>query len=266
VLARIGLLFFVITGLCAAAFTLGGAASAQGDGQIGIPQEHPLALALKFRQELGLNSDQVAHLQEMMVSFTQEFAPIRQKADSIQHRMQELQQSGKQDPEAGKALQREADGLGESAKPLFEKYAQSAMQLLTPEQREKLSKLADAHSQQAKPQDFVMMFVMEHREQLGISPQQFTKLQYLQADFIRAFAPIREQAEMLGMEAQEKFGKAGKEPPPEFRQQMEGIQKKVMQLQGQFSERAVKEVLQPNQRAMLEEMLRGDHRPGQPGG
>lgn len=258
-------MFVIIAGLCAGAFTLGGASAAQGDTG-GIPPEHPIALALRFRQELGLSADQVSHLEEMRASFAREFAPIRERSESIQHRMQELQQSGKQDQDAARALQREAEELGNQAKPLFERYMGSVVQLLTPEQREKLGKLADAHSHQQEGPVFVLMFAIESRERLGINPQQFTKLQFLQADFIRAFAPLREQMEMLQIEVQEKFGKEGKEPTPEYKGRAEAIQKKVMELQTQMSERAMKEVLLPNQRAMLGELLRGEHRSGQNGG
>ena len=259
---RITLTFVVIAVLCAGAFTLGGTAAAgQGDAS-GVPAEHPVSLALRFRQELGLSGDQTAQLEQMRGAMAKEFAPIREMADSIQRRMQALQQSGKQDPEAGRNLQREAEELGSKVKPLFERYAQSVFQLLSPEQREKLGRLAEAHAHESDGRDFVMMFVMQAREQLGINPQQFTKLQYLQADFIRAFAPLREQMEMLQMEAQQKFGRAGQEPPPEFRGRMEALQRKVKELQSQFSERAVKDVLQPDQRTKLEQLLGGGHRSG----
>lgn len=266
-LARITLMLFVIAGLCAGAFTLGSKATAgQGDAS-GIPPEHPVALALRFQQELGLSPDQVTKLDQMREAMAKEFAPFREQADSIQHRMQELQQSGKQDDEATKNLQRKAQELGAKMQPLFERYGQSLAQLLSDEQKEKLGKLAaEAHAHESQGQDFVMMFVMQSRERLGISPQQFTKLQYLQSDFIRAFAPLREQMEMLQMEVQEKFGKAGKEPAAEYRERGGGIQKKIMELQAKFSERAIKEVLDPNQRAMLEELLRGQHRSTPNGG
>ncbi len=258
--ARISLMFVVIAGLCSAAFTLGSTA-AQGDPS-GIPQEHPIALALRFHNELGLNQDQKSKLESLKGEIAKEFAPLRQQAEGIQRRMEELQKSGSQDQEKGKALQREAAALGEKIKPVMERFAQAAAQLLTPEQREKLMRLSEAHGKQGDPREFVLMFMMQAREQLGINPQQFTKLQYLQADFIRAFAPMREQMEMMQMAAHEKFGKEGKEPPPEFMQQVQGLQMKVKQLQAQFSERAVKDVLEPNQRAKLGELLGGGHQSG----
>lgn len=251
-------MFIVIAGLCAAAFTLGGAAATVQGESTGIPDGHPVGLALRFRQELGLSGDQIAKFEELQRGMARDFAPVKERADSIQRRMQELQQSGKQDPAAGAALQREAEGLGDLAKPIIEKYAHAAGEILSPEQREKLMRLSEAHGQQGDPRQFVLMFIMQAREQLGINPQQFTKLQFLQADFIRAFAPVREQMEMTQMEAQQK-------PTPEIGQRMEALQHKVQELQAQFSERAMKEVLQPNQRAKLGELLGGEHRPGQGG-
>ena len=259
--ARISLLFVVTAGLCAGAFSLGGASSRQGDA-MGIPAEHPIALALQFRQELALSGDQVARLQELRGKMAKEFAPLRERAESIQHRMQELQRSDKPDPAVGKGLQQEQEELAASLRPLLERYAQSVAEMLTPEQREKIMRLSEAHSPASEDRKFPLMFAMQAREQLGITPRQFTKLQYLQADFIRAFAPLREQMELIQMEAQEKYGKTGKQPPPEFVQRMQNIQKKVMELQAQFSERAVKDVLEPNQRAKLMELLGGEHRPG----
>ncbi len=259
-LTRITIMFVVIAVLCSAAFTLGGKAVASQSDASGIPPEHPVALALRFQQELGLSSEQVAKLDQSREAMAKEFAPLRERAQSIQHRMQELQQSGKSDEDAAKKLQHEGEELGAKIQPLFERYSQSVVQLLSPEQREKLMKLSEAHAHGPEGRGFVMMFVMQSREQLGISPQQFTKLQYLQADFIRAFAPLREQMETLQMEVQEQFGRAGKEPTREYRERAEGLQKKIGELQAQFSERAIKDVLQPNQRAKLVELLHGEHR------
>ena len=110
------------------------------------------------------------------------------------------------------------------------------------------------------------MFIMQAREQLSITPQQFTKLQYLQADVIRAFAPLREEMELLQAEVQAKVANGATEPPPELKERGAGIQKKVKELQANFSDRAIKEVLEPKQRAMLEELLRGKHNPAPNGG
>jgi Spy/CpxP family protein refolding chaperone len=261
---RLTLLIVVMLALCAGAFKLGGAAGSRTQGLEGILENHPISIALRHHEELGLNSDQVRHLEEMLGALNKEFAPFKAKAQDIHRRMEELQRSGSKDEAAAKALQREAEDLGSHLKPVFESFAQTAFEILTQEQREKLMRMVDAHSQD-HGDSFLLMHLMEARERLGITPQQFTKLQFLQADFIRAFAPIREQVEMSMMEAHEKYAKAGKEPPAEFRERMEGLQRKVKELQNQFSERAVKEVLTPEQRARIQEMMRGD-RAGHSGG
>jgi Spy/CpxP family protein refolding chaperone len=266
VFSRVSLTLVVMALLCTGAFTLGGAA-AKGQGDMaGIPAEHPVALAYRFRQELGLSGEQQAKLEQMRATMAIEFAPYRSDAEAIQHRMQELQSSGKASPEAGEKLKKEGDALGAKMQALFERYGQGLFAILTPEQRGKLGQLTEAHSHNSGGHDFVLMFIVQSREQLGIDPQQFTKLLYMQADFIRAFAPVREQAEMLGMEIQEKFQKEGKEPPAEYRQRMGDLQKKIMEMQGKFSEQAVREVLRPEQRAKLGELLHGEHRPEQSGG
>lgn len=263
--ARLSLMFVVVAGLCSGAFLLGGTAAAGQGVASGIPAEHPIAVALRFRQELGLTAEQANRLEELRASLAKEFAPIRETAESIERRMRELQQGEKPDEAKGQALRREMEALGATVQPMFERHAQAVAQLLSPEQREKLMRLTEAHTSQGDAREFVLMFLIQAREPLGINPQQFTKLQYLQADFIRAFAPLREQMELMQMEAQEKFVKAGKEPPADFRARMEDVQRKVKELQSQFSERAVKDVLQPNQREKLQELLRGD-RSAQKGG
>ena len=116
--ARISLMFVVIAGLCSAAFTLGSTA-AQGDPS-GIPAEHPIALALRFHSELGLSQDQKSKLETLKGEMVKEFSPLRQQAEGIQRRMEELQKSGSQDQEKGKALQREAAALGEKIKPVID--------------------------------------------------------------------------------------------------------------------------------------------------
>lgn len=264
VFTRVSLMFVVIAVLCAGAFALGGAAAVQA-GPEGVPPNHPIALAMRFHQELDLTGDQTTRIGELKEAMAKDFAPFHEKVESLQRRVHELQQSGKADPASISALQHEGDELTGKMRPMFDRYARSLFELLTPEQREKLAKLAEAHANEGDPREFVLMFIMQAREQLGVNPQQFTKLQYLQADFIRAFAPLREQMEMTQMEAQEKYGKVGKEPPPEFMARVQALQKKVKDLQAQFSERAVKEVLQPNQQAKLSELLGGDRRSGKSG-
>lgn len=264
--ARLSLMFIVVAGLCSGAFMLGGTAAAGQGSAVGIPQEHPISVALRFRQELGLTTEQASRLEELRAEFAKEFGPIRERAESIERRMRDLQQSEKPDEAKGQALRRDMETLGSTVQPLFERYAQEVAQLLSPEQREKLMRLSAAHTEAGDSREFVLMFLLQTREPLSITPQQFTKLQYLQADFIRAFAPLREQMELTQMEVQEKFGKAGKEPPADFQARMEAVQQKVKELQSQFSERAVNDVLQPNQREKLQELLRGDRRATHKGG
>jgi hypothetical protein len=232
----------------------------------GIPAEHPLSLAYRYQQELALTADQVIKLGQLRDDMVKEFAPLREQAESIQHRMQELQQSGTPNEDAAKKLKLEGEELGMKLQPLFERYAKSVGDLLTQEQREKLMKLAQANAQRADGQEFPLMVALQSREQLGITPQQFTKLQYLQADFIRAFAPLREAMELLQMEMQEKFGKVGEQPTADYQEKGAALQKKVSELQAEFSGKAVKDVLNRDQRAKLEELLHGEHRAAKDGG
>jgi Spy/CpxP family protein refolding chaperone len=258
--ARITLLIVVMSALCAAAFSIGGASRSQDRGYAfeDVLGDHPVSIALRFHQELGLSDDQVQHLQHLREELTNAFAPFKDRAEAIHRQMEEFQRGGGKDPQAAQALQHQAEELQTQLKPIFEHFGQAVGEILTPEQREKLGQMNQAHSH-ADGDPFLLMFLMEARERLGVTPQQFTKLQFLQADFIRAFAPIREQVEMTMMEVQEKYAKAGKEPPQEIRHRMEGLQQKVKELQTQFSERAVKDVLQPEQRARLQEIMHGDH-------
>jgi Spy/CpxP family protein refolding chaperone len=262
---RIILTLAVIAMLCSAAFTLGGRTAHQGD-TTGIPPGHPIMLALQHQQELGLSPEQIDKLTQMRDALAKEFAPLREQVESIQHQMQELQQSGKPDEETAKKLQREGEELGAKIQPLFERYAKPIGDLLTTEQREKLMKLSQANSKPSSGDEFGLMVIMQSREQLRITPQQFTKLQYLQADFIRAFAPLREKMELLQMEVQEKFGKAGKEPTQDYQEIGMNLQKQVAALQSQISDHAINDVLEPQQRARLAELLHGEHPSAKDGG
>lgn len=264
-LTRITLLIVVTAFLCAAAFTLGGMSWAAQKDSGQIPAEHPVMLALSHQKELDLTSDQVEKLSQLRDQMAKEFGPLWDQAQSVQQRMQELQASGKQDPESTQKLQKEGDEVGANVRQLFERYAHSAGELLSDDQRQKLMKLSEANGHQPEGQDFKLMFMMQSRDQLGITPQQFTKLQFLQADFIKEFAPLREQMDLLQIEVQDKFGKTGTQPPAEYQQRGASIQQKVQELQGQFSDRAVNEVLNDSQKTKLEELLHGEH-PAAPSG
>ena len=257
---KISLMFIVVATLCGASFTLGSASSGGRQDASGIPSEHPVMLAMHYQHELALSDEQIKELTGLREDMGKEFAPLREQAEAIQHRMQDLQQSGNPDQETGNKLKQEGDALGAKMKPLFDKYAEMVGKLLTDEQRQKLMKFSNAAGHPSDGQEFVLDTIMKSRDQLGITPQQFTKLQYLLADFIRAFAPVREKMELLQLEIQDKFVKAGNPPPSEYSDRAAEIQKQVAVLQSQFSEQAKKNVLESNQRAKLEELLHGEHR------
>jgi Skp family chaperone for outer membrane proteins len=259
VFKRIALLFVVVATLCGASFTLGSSTRGRQDTS-GIPAEHAVSLALHYQRELALTDDQLKALTAIRDEFAQEFAPLHQQAETIQHQMQDLQQMGNPDPATAAKLKQEGDALGAKMQPLFERYAQEVGKLLSDEQRQKLMNFSKAAGHPSDGQEFVLDKIMQSREQLGITPQQFTKLQYLLADFIRAFAPVREKMELLQLEIQDKFGKTGTAPTPEYTGRAADIQKQVAALQSQFSEQAIKDVLESKQRAQFEELLHGEHR------
>ena len=263
---RIALMIVMVATLCGASFTLGSASSGRPQDTSGIPAEHPVMLALHYQRELALDDNQLQKLNAMRDEFAKEFAPLRQQVESLQHRMLELKQSENPNQDTAAKLKQEGDAIGAKMKPIIEGYAHQVGQLLTDEQRQKLTKFANAAGHHSDGQEFVLNTIMESRDQLGITPQQFTKLQYLLADFIREFAPIRERMELVQIEIQDKFGKAGKSPAPEYIELATDIQKQVADLQTKFSARAASEVLDPKQRTKLGELLNGDHRSKSTGG
>lgn len=264
--SRISIMLVVTALLCSAAFTIGSRASVRQSDEGGIPPQHALALALHYSQELSLTTDELAKLTQMRDEMASEFAPLKKEAEAIQQRMRALQQSGHPDEATAKQLQSEGDAVGSKMQPLFERYATEVGNLLAPDQREKLLKLAEANAPKQEAQDFVLMELLQSRDQFDITPQQFTKLQYLQADFIRAFAPLREQMELLQIEVQKKFGKSEGGPPAEYRERGEAIQKQVAALQAAVSEHAVNDVLNQSQRTKLDAFLHGDHSSASSGG
>src|SRR5476651_1096149 len=179
-LKRITTMFIVLGVLCSMAYTIGGAKAAGQSEAIGIPPQHPVVLALHFRTELGLSSEQIAKIEQLREAMAKEFAPLREQAEALQHQMQALQESGKQDEDAGKKLKQQGDELGTKIQPLFERYGNSVAELLSQDQKEKLMKLSDALAHGSKEAEFVLITAMDAREKLGITPAQFTKLQFLQ--------------------------------------------------------------------------------------
>lgn len=217
----------------------------------GIPLQHPVTFALRYRNEISLSQDQVASLERLRGAFARDFAPFREKMGAIQRRMGEIQRGGNPDPNEVQKLEVAAGELENAIRPLADGYAQQAMQLLRPEQQQKLARLAEAApGKDGEGKDFPLVLMMQERARLGITPQQFTKLQFLQADFIRAFAPLREQMEMIQIELR------GKPPTPEIAQRVEALVKQIKELQATFSERAARDVLTTDQRARLGDLLR----------
>ena len=265
-ITRIALMFAVVATLCGAAFTLGSTSTGRRQDAGGIPSEHPIVLALHYQHELALSDEQVQKLSALRDALGKEFAPFHQQADALQQRMQELQQSGNPDPATGAKLKQDADELGAKMKPMFDRYSEEVGKLLSDEQRQKLMKFSSVAGHPSDGQEFVLNTMMQSREQLGITPQQFTQLQYLLADFIRAFAPVREKMELLQLEMKTKFADPGSTPTPEYVGRAAELQKQVAALQSQFSDQAAKSVLEPKQKAKLEDLLHGDHRPQSNGG
>lgn len=264
--ARITLMFIVAATLCGAAFTLGSTSSKGRQDASGIPPEHPVMLALHYQRELALTDDQVQKLNAIRDAFSKEFAPMHDQADALQHKMQDLQQSGNPDQEAAAKLKQEGNTLGAKMQPLFERYSHEVGNLLSEDQRKKLMEFSKAGGQPSEVQEFVLDTIMKSREQLGVTPQQFTKLQYLLADFIRAFAPVREKMELLQVEIRDRTAAEGMVPPEEYSKKGSDLQKQVADLQSQFSEQAKKDVLDPKQRTKLEALLHGNNRSKPNGG
>jgi Spy/CpxP family protein refolding chaperone len=259
-------MFVVVATLCGASFTLGNASSGARQDATGIPPEHPVMLALHYQHELALTDDQVQKITALRDELGKEFAPLHEQANALQQRMQELQQSGNPDQATADKLKLEGDALGAKLQPLFEKYAQEVGKLLTDEQRQELTKLSKANEHPSDGQEFVLDTIMKSRDQLEITPQQFTKLQYLLADFIRGFAPVREKMELLQIEIKAKMAKDGEQPTSEDKEQAAELQKQVAALQSQFSDKAKHDVLDPKQGTKLEELLHGEHRSAPNGG
>jgi Spy/CpxP family protein refolding chaperone len=258
-------MFVMVATLCGASFTLGSAASGGRQDTNGIPSEHPVMLALHYQHELALTDDQTQKITALRDEMGKEFAPLHEQAEEIQKRMQQPQQNGNPDQATAAKLKQEGDALGAKMQPLFERYAQEVAKILTDDQRQKLMKYSAA-GHPSDGQEFMLNTIMQSRDQLGVTPQQFTKLQYLLADFIRAFAPVREKMEILQLEIQAKFVKDGQPPTSEYKEHAADLQKQVATLQAQFSEQAKRDVLEPEQRTKLEELQNGEHRSAPNGG
>ncbi len=257
---RIALLIAVFSSIGVGGFTLGRSSPDVGQSQgIAVPQEHPVIVALERRTELRLSPTQIARLEDIKAALAKNLEPFQRRAKELENRVRELQQSGGND-EARAKLESEMNALRQSLEtqvpPLMTKAAEEVVQTLDQGQRETLQRLMQVKMAKTGSHDLVLTFIMDKREQLGISPQQFTKLQYLQADLIRAFAPIREQVELHQMEMQKAVQRTQVEPPAEMVQKMRSLEEQVAKLKVLISNRSIEEVLNPEQRQKLQMLLR----------
>jgi hypothetical protein len=266
---RIALLFGIFTTMGLGGYMTGHFTMQHGqEAPNGVPHEHPLTIALEAKTELQLSAAQVAHLElsaaqvahleQLRAAMFKELEPVHARLQSIHERAAKAHETG--DRQAMEQIEKEVKAIEAVARPIMERFTHETIKALSPEQHQKLGQMVNARMANHGSRDFVMMFMMEAREQLGITPQQFTKLQYLQADFIRAFAPLREELETMHMQ----FMAAGKTPSAEDMKKATELQKRVKELQNQFTNRAIKEVLNPEQRQRLEQLLQQGGQP-QPG-
>lgn len=78
---------------------------------------------------------------------------------------------------------------------LYVKYRDIALQQMTPDVSEKVKQVAASRRDMDEEKGFGLLIALRNRDELKLTPRQVTQLQYLQADFIRQFAPIREAYE-----------------------------------------------------------------------
>jgi len=78
---------------------------------------------------------------------------------------------------------------------VYQKYKVMALQQMTPKVSEKVKEVAAGRRDMNEEKGFGLLIALRDRDELKLTPQQVTKLQLLQADFIRRFAPLREAYE-----------------------------------------------------------------------
>jgi len=78
---------------------------------------------------------------------------------------------------------------------VYRKYQTMAFQQMTPKVSEKVKEVVASRRDMNEEKGFGLLVALRNRDDLKLTPQQVTKLQFLQADFIRRFAPIREAYE-----------------------------------------------------------------------
>jgi|CXWL01.1.fsa_nt_gi Skp family chaperone for outer membrane proteins/quinol monooxygenase YgiN len=259
---RIAILVVVFSAMGAGGFTLGRSSASSGQaGGLGVPQDQPVVIALENRSELKLSAAQSARLEDIKLSLEKKLEPFQRRAKELENKVRELQQSGGT-PEARARLEEEMKALQqtlESQVPtIIAKATEDVLQTLNQEQREALQRLMQTRMGKSGADNLVLTFIMEKREQLGLSPQQFTKLQYLQSDLIRAFAPVREQIEMLQIEMRRGVEQTHKEPGAQLIQRMRSLEEQVAVMKEKFSNRAIEEVLSAEQRQKLQSLLHGN--------
>lgn len=224
----------------------------QSATQIGpvLPADHPVTQALNRKSELKLTQEQTVKLTAIKAELETRFAKVNQRLAEIQARMESAKANG-DEGEARLAAEDQAklaQEVKETLAPYVESTGRQALEILTDEQRAKLTGVP----QGPEKHDLLLGYIMEHRDQIGVTPQQFTKLMYLQADLIRAVAPIREQVELLQEQA-----KASKDPADAqaVMEKVVPLAAKVEDLKKEFSRKATEEVLDEPERKKLQQLL-----------
>ncbi|MCH8274685.1 MAG: hypothetical protein IH851_07840 [Armatimonadetes bacterium] len=212
---------------------------------------HPIAWALELHERLGMNEEQIKVLRAVWAALKESMANIGRKMEEVERRVAELKETGRWNEEAAADIERHMAALHRAADKTREAGGH-LHELLTEDQMRRLEEIMDAQHAGRAAREFLLEFLMAARERLEITPQQFTQLQYLQADYIRAFAPVRERAELLEIRVHEEF--EGREPPPDIREEMQGLERAHAELREAISQRAL-EVLTPDQRERLERIL-----------
>jgi len=253
--SRLIVMTLVCGAMAVAGFTIGAGTAAstqtQAEQKLSGFIDHPAYIALHAQKELGLRPDQIEALHEIRKLVESQVHSMESHARRLEKQMQDerlrpqLRLNRAAPPEA------ELEMRMAQTRVFLESCARQVASTLDEDQRQKLAHLVQERAAQKGTEDFPLMAIMQSRDALGISPQQFTRLQYLQADFIRAVAPIREQLELLQIEVHEKFERTGSQPPPEIVKRASELEAKVRELKDRFSRTAIEEVLTPEQRQKI---------------
>jgi len=168
---------------------------------VDVPNDHPISVALQSPVSQAMSPVERTRLVEMARSYRQdqEKAQVDAAVQATQVTCR-LQSGEVRTAPAQQKLDQvrkdvEKQFVQQNRDIVFRKYSDLVLQEMTPKISKRVKEVVDARRDMDEERGFGLLIALRSRDEMKLTPHQVTKLQLLQSDFIRRFAPIREAYE-----------------------------------------------------------------------